>query len=53
MLELEATVRSLEESLEVLAGENAELKGEIAILRERIWKIGMPGSRNLRKSPPK
>ena len=36
VLELEATVRSLEESLEVLAGENAELKGEIAVLRERI-----------------
>ena len=36
VLELEATVRSLEESLEVLAGENAELKGEIAILRERV-----------------
>ena len=35
-IELEATVRSLEESLEVLAGENAELKGEIAVLRERI-----------------
>ena len=36
MLELEATVRSLEESLEVLAGENAELKGEIAVLREHL-----------------
>ena len=36
VLELEATVRSLEESLEVLAGENAELKGEIAILREHL-----------------
>ena len=36
VLELEATVRSLEESLEVLAGENAELKGEIAVLRERV-----------------
>ena len=35
-LELEATVRSLEESLEVLAGENAELKGEIAVLREHL-----------------
>ena len=36
VLELEATVRSLEESLEVLAGENAELNGEIAVLRERV-----------------
>ena len=36
VLELEATVRSLEESLEVLAGENAELKGEIAVLREHL-----------------
>ena len=36
VLELEATVRSLEESLEVLAGENAELKGEIAILLEHL-----------------
>ena len=36
VLELEATVRSLEESLEVLVGENAELKGETAILREHL-----------------
>ena len=36
VLELEATVRSLEESLEVLAGEDAELKGETAILREHL-----------------
>ena len=36
VLELETKVHSLEESLEVLAGENAELKGEIAVLREHL-----------------
>ena len=36
VLELEAKVHSLEESLEALVDENAELKGEIAVLRERI-----------------
>ena len=36
VLELEAKAHSLEESLEALADENAELKGEIAILREHL-----------------
>ena len=36
VLDLEAKARSLEESLETLADENAELKGEIAVLRERL-----------------
>ena len=36
VLELEAKARSLEASLEALADENAELKGEIAALRERL-----------------
>ena len=36
VLELEAKARSLESSLEALADENAELKGEIAALRERL-----------------
>ena len=35
VLELEAKVHSLEKSLEALVDENAELKGEIAVLRER------------------
>ena len=34
--ELEATVQSLEESLETLADENAELKGEVEVLRQRL-----------------
>ena len=34
--EMEAKVQSLEESLQALADENAELKGEIAVLRERL-----------------
>ena len=36
VLELEAKAHSLEGSLEALADENAELKGEVAILRERL-----------------
>ena len=36
VLELEAKAHSLEKSLEALADENAELKGEVAILRERL-----------------
>ena len=36
VLELEAKAHFLEESLEALADENAELKGEIAILREHL-----------------
>ena len=36
VLELEAKNHSLEETLEALAGENAELKSEIAVLRERV-----------------
>ena len=36
VLELEAKSQSLEESLEALTAENAELKGEIAILREHL-----------------
>ena len=35
-LELEAKVHSLEAALEALADENAELRGEIAILRESL-----------------
>ena len=36
VLDLEARAHSLEASLEALADENAELKGEIAALRERL-----------------
>ena len=36
MLELEAKAHSLEASLEALADENAQLRGEIAILREGL-----------------
>ena len=36
VLKLEAKANSLEESLEALADENAELKGEIAILHEHL-----------------
>ena len=36
VLELEAKSQSLEDSLEALTAENAELKGEIAILRENL-----------------
>ena len=35
VLDLEAKAHSLEESLETLEDENAELRGEIAILRQR------------------
>ena len=44
VLELEAKAHSLEESLEALADENAELKGEIAILRERLGRSGRAAS---------
>ena len=52
VLELEAKAHSLEESLEALADENAELKGKSRSFGS-TWTIGTPGFRNLRKSPRK